>query len=518
MSITAAPTRMLLPVTTLPYDLYRAAQVRALDQYIIQQQGIPGTVLMERAGTAAWQLALEHWPAVRNITVLCGTGNNGGDGYVLARQALQAGCTVQVLQLGAAERLSGDALVMAQRYLTAGGKVYPYQGELPIHTDLLVDAVLGTGLEREVSGLWAKGLKAMNQHPAPKLALDIPSGLNADTGHIMGSAVQAQLTVTFIALKQGLFTADGPDCCGKVCFAGLDVPAAAYDQVTPAAQRMDWQRCQTNLSPRRRGGHKGNFGHVLLVGGAPGMGGALRLAGEAAARCGAGLVTLATHPKHGHWLSAQRPELMCHGVENAATLGPLLERATVVAIGPGLGLFSWSRELLDAVLLTTGQLVLDADALHFLAVRERHYISTIKRDHKKWILTPHPGEAGRLLGWPTAQVQRDRFTALQTLRENYNATVVLKGAGTLIQGITKKPPTLCNAGNPGMASGGMGDLLTGIIAGLLAQGWGTEDAANMGVCLHAAAGDLAARAGERGLLASDLLVHLRSLLNPEATG
>lgn len=493
-------------IKQLPFALYRAEQVKRLDQYIIQMHNIPGTELMQRAGTAAWQIAQVHWPQARDITVVCGIGNNGGDGYVLASLALAAGCTVRVLQLGDIQRLSGDALTMAQQYWEQGGFAEPFQN-LPRHTDLLVDAVFGTGLERNVSGAWATALDAINQHNAPVLALDIPSGLNADTGTIMGCAVRAKITITFIALKQGMFTAHGAECCGETYFAGLQVPATAYRQELLSARRMDWNRWAETLTPRPRHAHKSHFGHVLLIGGAPGMGGALRLAAEAAARSGAGLVTMATHPQHAAWLNLARPELMCYSIEKANDIVPLLARATVIAIGPGLGQSAWAKDLLQTVLTAPQPLVLDADALNLLA--------TAPQQRTNWVLTPHPGEAARMLNWPVAQIQHDRFTALDALSERYGGNIVLKGSGTLVRGPSHKPPAVCNAGNPGMASGGMGDALTGIIAGLIAQGWELEDAACMGVCLHAAAGDRAAAAGERGLLAGDLFPHLRTLLNVE---
>lgn len=499
-----------LPITKqLPFALYRAEQVRRLDNYIIQEHNLSGMELMERAGNAAWQIAQAHFPQVRHLTVVCGIGNNGGDGYVLARLALLAGYTVQVLQLGDAQRLSGDALSMAQKYWELGGKTEPFQS-LPPRTDLIIDAVLGTGLERDVSGEWAAALDAINQHPAPVLSIDIPSGLNADTGHIMGCAVCAQITVTFIALKQGMFTAHGADCCGAIYFASLQVPAVAYSQERISARRVDWSRWAETLKPRPRYAHKGLFGHVLVIGGAPGMGGALRLAAEAAARSGAGLVTMATHPQHSSWLNLTRPELMCYAVVNPDDLEPLLTRANVIAIGPGLGQSEWAKTLLQQVLASKKPLVIDADALNLLAVTPYQ--------RANWVLTPHPSEAARMLNWSTTKVQHNRFAALAALKERYGGTVVLKGSGTLVRGHSHTTPIVCSDGNPGMASGGMGDTLTGIIASLIAQGWEPEEAAGMGVCLHAAAGDRAAAAGERGLLASDLFPHLRTLLNSETGG
>ncbi len=500
-------TRTLPRSDKLPYALYRAAQVREFDRIAIQDFGIPGETLMERAGAAAFARLRERWPQVRDLTVLAGTGNNGGDGFVVARLAQQAGLTVRVLQVGEATRLPADARLNLERFLAIEGEHRPF-ARLPRETQLIVDGLLGTGLDRPVEGGFAEAIEAVNAHPAPVVALDIPSGLHADTGRLLGNAIRADLTVSFIALKQGLFTGDGPACCGTVVFEGLEVPAAIYGWQVLGARRIDWERFADLLSPRPRTAHKGQFGHVLVIGGDLGMAGAARLAGEAALRCGAGLASVATRPEHAPALASARPELMARGVATAADLDPLLERATVVAVGPGLGRGAWGRALLDRALGSGRPLVVDADALNLLAERPAH--------RADWVLTPHPGEASRLLGVATGEIQADRLAAAAALHARCGGVVVLKGAGTVVQGAGTRPPAICSAGNPGMASGGVGDVLTGVIVALLAQGLGPDDAAEMGVSLHAAAGDRAARAGERGLIASDLLVPLRALLNRAA--
>jgi NAD(P)H-hydrate epimerase len=375
------------------------------------------------------------------------------------------------------------------------------------HTDLIIDGVFGTGLERDVAGRWREALEAVNGHKAPVLALDIPSGLHSDTGRIMGEAVRAEATISFIGLKQGMFTGDGPTCCGDIHFDALAVPAVIYSGEIPSARRLDWAQQSTSLSPRPRSAHKGDFGHLLVVGGSKGFSGAARLAGEAGARTGAGLVSLATHPGHAALLDVTCPELMCRGVESADDLGPLLERADTIAIGPGLAQTDWSKTLLESVLETEKPLVADADALNLLAGAPRR--------RKNWVLTPHPGEAARMLGCETRDIMSDRFNAAARLQERYGGVTVLKGAGTLVMNGSSRPPGVCSDGNPGMASGGMGDTLTGIIGGLMVQGFSPDSAAEMGVCLHAAAADAAARNGERGLMAGDLLPEIRRLVNPE---
>jgi ADP-dependent NAD(P)H-hydrate dehydratase / NAD(P)H-hydrate epimerase len=488
----------------LPHALYRADQVRELDRSAIEDQGIPGAELMERAGRAAYELLRRRWPVANDISVVCGIGNNGGDGYVVARLALGEGLSVRVLQLGDVQRLRGDALTMATRFRNAGGSVEPFAG-LPQRTDLIVDAILGTGLEREVTGEWAQAIDAINAHRAPVMAIDIPSGLHSDLGRILGTAIRAEATISFIGLKQGMFTGVGPDCCGEIRFDALQVPAVVYSGQILSARRLDWANLCGLLGRRPRSANKGTFGHVLVVGGAPGYSGAPRLAGEGALRTGAGLVTVATHPQHAAYLNLNRPELMCPGVAGPAELNPFLERATVVAVGPGLGKDSWGKHLLGWVLGSGLPLVVDADALNLVAASPSR--------HDNWVLTPHPGEAARLLGIETGAIQADRFGSVRRLQERFGGVAVLKGAGTLIYGGSHKPPGVCDGGNPGMATAGTGDVLTGMIAALIAQGLSLEDAACTGVCLHAAAGDAAARDGERGLVASDLLANIRPLLN-----
>ena len=493
----------MLEDNRLPYALYRAEQVRALDRCAIDRHGIPGTELMERAGAAAFAQLRARWPRAQRIAVLAGVGNNGGDGYVVARLALGQGLRVHLLQLGDHDRLHGEAAEAARAYAEAGGAAEPFAG-LPPDCDLIVDALLGTGLERPVAGDWARAIDEVNASRAPVLAIDIPSGLHADTGRVLGAAVRADLTISFIALKQGLFTGRGPDHCGVIRFDALQVPAVVYSAEVAAARRLDWDKQRDLLSPRRPSANKGDFGHALVVGGAPGMAGAARLAGEAALRAGAGLVTVATHPQHAPLLNLTRPELMVRGVANPAELEQAASRASVIAVGPGLGQDDWGHALFERALTLGRPLVVDADALNLL--------SRAPRQREDWVLTPHPGETSRLLGCSIAEIEGDRFAAISALQQRYGGVALLKGAGTLIRGAGHRPTGVCSDGNPGMASGGMGDALTGVIAALIAQGLELEQAAAAGVCLHAAAGDRAARSGQRGMLAGDLIDALRPTL------
>lgn len=495
-------------MNTLPECLFTAEQVRELDRRAIEEAGIEGYDLMQRAGKAAFDCLRRHWPGARRLVVLAGRGNNGGDGYVIGRRAQEAGWPVLLLRLGDHAKLSGAAGQAADDYQAAGGECRDFDGTLP-EADLYVDAMLGTGLDRPLRGAILEAVEALNARGAPVFAVDVPSGINADTGAVMGSAVRAGATATFIGLKLGLFTGEAPAYCGQVHYDGLGVPADVFLDLEPAAQRITDAFLARCLPVRQRTAHKGHFGHVLVVGGDHGMGGAARMAGEAALRAGAGLVTLGTRAEHVPAMLAARPEIMSRGLADAGDLAGPLQRATVLALGPGLGTGEWSRDLWSRCLEATIPLVLDADGLNLLAVDRR------QRDD--WVLTPHPGEAARLLDTDTAAVQADRPAAARSLAGTYRAVVVLKGAGTLVAEPGGRL-RLCDRGNPGMATGGMGDVLTGLLAGLLAQGLAPFDAAAAGAALHAGAADRAAEAGERGLAATDLFGPLRGLLNPGAGG
>jgi len=496
--------------SSFPSTLYRAAQVQELDRRAIQEFWIPGATLMARAGKVAFRSLRQHWPKVHRLSVMCGVGNNAGDGYVIARLAREAGLKVRVFQVGDVTRLQGDALAAHETLLETGIKPLPFISGVLQGTDLVVDALLGTGLMGEARSPFREAIAEINACGVPVLAVDIPSGLCSDTGHPLGVAVRAAVTVTFIGLKLGLFTGEGPAYCGQVVFSDLEVPPEVYLPVIPTAQCLDLRDLPRWLPPRQRTAHKGDFGHVLVIGGAPGYAGAGRLAAEAAARAGAGLVSLATHPSHADQIAAMRPEVMVHAVTDPSELMPLFTRATVLVLGPGLSRTPWAIPLWEAALAAKLPMVLDADALNLLAEQTSTGKETILRED--WIFTPHPGEAGRLLGCSAAEVQVDRRAALETLVQRYGGVWVLKGAGTLV-GNAESIPGLCLAANPGMASGGMGDVLAGLLGGLLAQGIPAFEAARLGVCLHAEAARQAAMTGERGMLASDLIPHLRTLVN-----
>ena len=481
--------------------LYTAKQVRALDRTAIAG-GIAGFELMQRAAAAALVCLRKRWPDARSVCVLCGSGNNGGDGFLLAALTPEAGIRAEVIAVGNAA--SEDARQARANCEQLGIPVLNTP-ELP-DADVYVDALYGSGLNRAMEGEAAALVRALNAQRKPILALDVPSGLSSDSGVAFEPCVRAAATICFVAWKRGLFTAQGMDQAGDRELATLDLPADLYSQQPPDARLL----IARALPPRPRDSHKGKYGHVLAIGGDHGAGGSIRLTAEAALRVGAGLVSVATREAHVAALLAARPELMPQGVHVPRNLGPLFERASVIALGPGLGREEWGRGLWQAALDAGKPTVLDADGLNLLAEHSRELPG-------RTILTPHPGEAARLLDCSTGEIQNDRFAAAHAIARRHNAVTVLKGAGTLIA-TPQGGAAVCPWSSAGLASGGTGDALTGVIAGLLAQGLSAWNAACIGVGIHARAGELAARAGERGTLATDLFPYLRALVNGRIDG
>lgn len=486
--------------------LHGLAAARALDQAAAAQLQGGAYALMERAGRAAWQFLVARWPEARRITVVCGPGNNGGDGYVLARLARRARRQVCVVHLEDHVPRTPLAQRACTAWLGEGGAVALFPQELP-PADVVVDALFGIGLARAPHGDALALVEAINAQPAPVLALDVPSGVDAATGATPGVAVRADATLQFLLRHAGLCTGPALDHVGALALDTLEVGQDLLQAQPAQAHWLDAAMLGHWLHRRARNSHKGSSGRVLCIGGDLGHGGAIMLTAEAALRCGAGLVSVATRQEHVAPLLARRPEAMVCAVESSDALVPLLDAADVVAIGPGLGQDAWGQAMFRLALQARRPLVLDADALNLLARAPQPLADAI--------LTPHPGEAGRLLGLSTTQVQDDRYAAAAGLAQLAPVTV-LKGAGTLIAAQGHAAPRVLDAGNPGMASGGMGDVLTGVIAALRAQGLDAWEAASAGALLHSAAGDAAAAGpGERGLLASDLFPWLQRLANPE---
>ncbi len=520
--------------TNLPESLYTTEQVRQLDHEAIHQACIAGFELMNRAASAVMSALLCRWPEAKTLLVLCGAGNNGGDGYLVAKQAKERGLRVSVLSCCDPVSLAGDARSAWQACLDAGVMVRPYDARQSLLGDVVVDAMLGTGLTGAVRGDCADAIKRLNHMSAAVCAVDIPSGLCADTGAVLGEALRATLTVSFIGLKTGQLTGLGREYCGQLLFDDLGVPPSVYQSVPSYCQRIAPGQFRGWLARRSRVANKGDFGHLLLIGGNRGMPGAIILAAESALYCGAGLVTVVTRKSHLTALAVRCPEVMGVEVENDNGLNSLADGKSAIVIGPGLGRDSWSLKLLQDALAASCPVVLDADALNLLS----HHPQLLNARKSPMILTPHPGELARLTGQSIAAIERDRPAALLNSHRqltmhatgrrlsvgtekvydagdtHYECQIVLliKGAGTLIY--DGHSTALCSEGNPGMAVAGMGDVLSGLIGALLAQGLMPYQAARMAAWLHASAADeLAAGLGETGLRASELIPGIRQQLN-----
>jgi len=484
--------------------LYSAEATRKLDSIAITEFKIAGYELMKRAGKAVFNHLQNTYPLAKQILVCCGAGNNAGDGYVIAKLAKQAGFNVKVISLINTAKLEGDAKTAWQDWNSLGHQLSKYSAGLLQQTDIVIDALLGTGLQRQVEGEWADLIEAINNSGKPVIAVDIPSGLCADTGSIAGHAIRATATMTFIGLKKGLFTHLGVDHCGEIIFDNLSLPSGVYSRQAEQAQLLDWEYLKKQLKPRKTSVHKHQLGHVIILGGDKGMPGAIRLAGEAALRSGAGLVTVVSHSEHASILLAGRAELMLYASDDGQVPTDLLSKASAIVVGPGLTNSLWSQNIMTSALQCPALKVIDAGALRLLSENAAH------RDD--WVLTPHAGEAAALLGESSVAIQESRFSSAEMLQYKFGGHIILKGAGSLLQS-PDELIQLCPYGNPGMASAGMGDVLSGIIASLLAQGYDMTSACRLGVCIHSLAGDLAAADGQTGLLASDLYGHIRHLMN-----
>ena len=497
------------PLNPIEDNLYSVEAVRALDQAAIEQLQGPSILLMKRAGAAALAELLEAFGHPSLITVFCGSGNNAGDGYIVAALAAQKNIAVRLIELGAASKFSQQTRQAREFAQQANVQLMAFDPDIELSEGVVVDSLLGIGYSGALRKPYAQAVNLINNAKLPVLSVDIPSGLHADTGSISDDAVKADITVTFIGAKKGLFTGLGPVVCGEIIYHSLDAPESAFTGIEPSAQLLDAFTLMDELPEWRADVHKQQRGHCMVIGGDHGYGGAAAMAGEASLRAGCGLTSLVTQPQHVAAVLARCPEIMTTGVTSGQQLEPLLERPNVLVIGPGLGRSAWSEQLLQKAVLSGLPMVADADALNILA--EGRVVSN-PTDHR-WVLTPHPGEAARLLGTNVADIQADRFAAVREIQRKFNAVVLLKGPGTLVAG-EDGMIKVCPHGNPGMATAGMGDLLSGIIGSLIAQGLSLQIATELGCCVHSSAADLAvSERGPRGLVATDILFYLHRLLN-----
>lgn len=511
--------------------LVTAEQMRALDRRTIEQWGLPGMVLMENAGRAVVQVVAELLDEVGygTVVVVAGKGNNGGDGFVVARWLHWAGVEVEVCLLPAGEELSGDAATNYRFAARAGVTIFEGADRdvLDARLDraaLIVDGVLGTGITGEVRGAAAAAIAAINAAPAPVVAIDIPSGVHADTGAILGDAVWAHTTVTFALPKVGLYQYPGRERCGRIVVAPIGMARALVEDDTLNTNLTLEHDAAWMLPGRSPEMHKGDAGRVLVIAGSVGMTGAAALAGLGAARAGAGLVYIACPRSLNDILEVKCTEVLTRPMPETdsrslalAAQDELLAAASgvdAVVLGPGLSQHPETAELVRRLVARIeAPLVIDADGLNAFAGR----VGELTARSAATVLTPHPGEMARLTGEPTGAIQADRLAAARSLAAQTGAVVVLKGAGTVTaapDGEAWVNPT----GNEGMASGGMGDVLAGMIGAFLAGGAAPLDAAVAGVFYHGRAADLAVEPGRRGLVASDLLKLLPTVFAPEWSG
>jgi hydroxyethylthiazole kinase-like uncharacterized protein yjeF len=494
-------------VKTFPAALpvYGAAEVREIERLASPAGTAP---LMRQAGLAAAEVACERLLTGdrSSVLVLAGPGNNGGDALWVARHLKDRWFKVEVVFTGRADKLSPEAREALEAWRQVGGEP---RTDLPAHGrwDGVVDGLFGIGLARDLEEPYLDLVERVNALGLPVLAIDIPSGLCSDTGRVRGVAVNATLTVTFVALKPGLLTHSGTEHCGEIVLRELGVDAPALLQ--PRMRVLDLESAVAALPPRRANSHKGSFGSAGILGGAQGMTGAAFLAGRAALRLGAGRVYLGMLAERHPPLDIGQPELMVRAADEVLAL----EHLSCLAVGPGMGRMREASRALDAALKSRLPLVLDADALNLLAGSTRLQRALRKRPAPA-ILTPHPAEAARLLGSDTSAVQDDRVAAAEELTRRYNALVVLKGAGSICAspgGVT----WINTTGNPGLASAGQGDVLSGMIAAFLAQGLDAADALHLGVFLHGAAADALVErgVGPVGMTAGEVTEAARDLLN-----
>lgn len=493
-------------VESLTHKVFSAEQVRENEPFAAKEAGCSMFQLMQRAGEAVFKQLITRWPNARKILVVVGHGNNGGDGYIVSILARQKKLEVVLCCADTCREPKGDALTAQQQWLNAGQQLVSWQELEFADYDVIVDGLLGTGIKGKVQEPYQSIISAINDSPAAVLSIDLPSGLDANKGYPLGCAVNADCTVTFVGIKSGLVSAKAKEYAGELIFDDLAIGAEFSTLVTAKARLVNYASLMP-LPLRSLNAHKGTNGKLLCIGGNTGMPGAIRMSGEAALRTGAGLVKVFCHPASELQVSIGRPELMLatRHVEDQ------LRWATCFAIGPGLGQDEWSLALFDTLhqhlISHPKPLVIDADGLNLLASRPELIDSM-----RPAVITPHPGEAARLLACKIDDIENNRFFAATELAKQYQTCCVLKGPGTIISDGSQS--IVCSDGNPGMATGGMGDVLTGITAALLAQGIPAFQAAVYAVCLHANAADkVAAEYGQRGMLATDLFEPLRTLVN-----
>lgn len=510
--------------------LLNASESRELDRLSRDQFGIPSYSLMTRAGEAVADALVERFPdAVNDVLVVAGKGNNGGDGFVAGRRLLQDGFSVRAILLGRGADLKGDASRAYTEYRERGGKVFEITAESGLDSALgkrptaVIDAIFGTGLNADIKGIPLRAIETLNSYTVPTVAVDIASGVNSDTGAVMGAAVRSSLTVTFGFAKFGHVSYPGAEHCGELRVVDIGFAPRAIEQIAPRGRFFERADLRHLIHARPINSHKGMYGHPLVIAGSRGKSGAVLLASRAALRMGAGLVTAAVPESIQPVVASGQAELMTEpiadrdghfdGTHAPAALKMLLEGKNALIVGPGIGVTDDTRRLVEWLISDASEperaMLLDADALNALASLG---CETLKRARGHVVLTPHPGEASRLLGVPTTAINADRVSAARRLAERTGATVLIKGARSVIAS-PDGDVYLNSTGNPGMSTPGMGDALSGMVGALLGQHLRPLDALALGVFLHGYAADrVASRIGSIGYLAGDVIDELPQTL------
>ena len=499
--------------------LYTAKETKKIDNLAIKEKGISGYSLMQSAAEFALDVILKEFGPLEELVIFCAKGKNSGDGFLLGSLAKEFGLKVTIVTCCPYSEIKGVSSKAFKELKASKARIISINSIEKLKVSrkaVIVDALIGTGIRGNLRKNIKDSILALNRlgTKLPVVSLDIASGVNPDTGEVEDICVYADITTTFVAQKRGCFTSIGKKVSGEVIYSDLEIPKKLFTKVTSTSSIINFEESIDKVVFREQDAHKGNFGHVLVIGGDRGLGGAGLLASKAAVYSGAGLTSLVTRPEHVNASLVSCPEVMVKGVNSGQDLEEHLIKPTVIAIGPGLGQTAWSEQMIQRVFWEAEKrdvvVIMDADALNLIPK-----LKLSSKLPRHLVLTPHPGEAATLLNTNVETIESDRFASSAKIQKKFNATVVLKGSGTVIchkkNGVQQWG--VCNAGNPGMASGGMGDVLTGIVAGMLAQGLTPKEACEVGVDLHAKAADQASfDLGEVGLTPSDVIEELRYLL------
>tara|TARA_B110000014_G_scaffold260455_1_gene250214 strand:+ start:6017 stop:7528 length:1512 start_codon:yes stop_codon:yes gene_type:complete len=497
-------------------ELYTTSETKRIDGLAIKERNITSFSLMEKAAKFSFQIIRNRWPEMKNMIIFCGKGNNAGDGYLLASLAKDSGIEVTIVCPEPTKKFSSAAsqalsLAKSMRIKILGIKQFN-KLKLSKKDTVIVDALIGIGIRGRLNGKMHSAVQNINAlgKSYPIIALDVPSGICADTGKILGIAVKADLTLTFIGLKRGLYTSEGRSYAGEILLNQLDIKSSLRSKVKSNSYLLDSENSLNKLIDRDLNAHKGHYGHLMIIGGDRGFGGAAILASKCAAMSGCGLVSLATRPEHIGAALTSCPEVMAKGVNSGQDLDDFLGSPDVIVIGPGLGKSAWGEQMMQKAFIECKKrnlpLVMDADALNMLTSIKLKVMTP-----KKLVITPHPGEAALLLKKDVLKIEEDRFKSAEELTKKFNSITVLKGSGTIVcSNFNKLKLGVCESGNPGMASGGMGDILSGLIGSFIAQGLNLSEATETAVEIHSASADIASQdLGELGLLASDVIKTIR---------